>query len=515
MRIHPYRTGDNRIDGATLVLIDIDESRQAREQLKAARDYAVAIVETVQDPLLILDAELRIVTASRSFYEAFRVAPHETEGQLVHELGSRQWSIPRLRTLLENILPGGSSLTDFEVEHDFPRIGHRTMLLNARRLHVDESSKGLILLSMKDITERKQLEEQLHQRVLEVTDASAAKDRFLASLSHELRTPLTPVLMTASALAERLDLTRIARGKLVLDLRPMDLCHLVDETLRICQGDLQDKQLHLRVERRSSNCFVMADGPRIQQVFWNLLRNAIKFTPPGGDICVEWHNDDRGWLIVSVSDTGVGIEPQLLPRLFQAFEQGSRETTRQYGGLGLGLAISKAIADLHGGNLRAESLGKGRGSTFTFEIPTSSEAEKFLKAQENSPALEAPPDEAPASQRILVVEDHDDTGRLMCQLLESVGHKVERASDIGAARQMAADQTFDLLISDLSLPDGSGLELMRYLKQKYGLKGIAVTGYGMEQDRLRTQAAGFAEHLVKPISFDQLRSAIARAADGS
>ncbi|MGE5611709.1 MAG: CheR family methyltransferase, partial [Bacillota bacterium] len=542
MRQHPYRTADNRIDGATLVLIDIDESRRAQEQVKASRDYAMAIVDTVQDPLLILSSDLRVVTASRSFYETFRVAPQESEGQFVYELGNGQWSGPRLRALLEDILPGGSELTDIEVEHDFPRIGRRTMLLNARRLSAEPKQTGMILLSFKDITDRKHLEEQLRKHVTEVTDANAAKDHFLAALSHELRTPLTPVLMTASALEGRkdlpadvleeiaimrrnigleakliddlLDLTRIARGKLELDLHPQNICKLLEETLRICEADIAGKELHLRLDRKSTHCGMMADGPRLQQVFWNLIRNAIKFTPADGHIAVQTRNDDRGRLIIEIADTGMGIEPELLPRLFNAFEQGGQGTTRRFGGLGLGLAIAKAITEMHGGSLRAESLGKGRGATFTIELPTDAEAEKLLAEAVAPP----PPPEVPAaamqSLRILVVEDHADTARLMSRLLESLGHAVKTAGDIRTAKALAADQAFHVVISDLGLPDGSGLDLMRQLKQEHGVKGIALTGYGMEADRERTRAAGFVEHLVKPINFEQLQAAIARVANG-
>lgn len=373
LRIHPYRTLDNRIDGVTLVLFDIDSIRKAQQAVQASRDYAMAIVQTVQNPLLILDQDLRVRTASREYCETFRVTSQEVEGQLFYEMSGGQWDDVRLRSVLSSVLPSGVSVEEFEIERDFPRIGRRTLVISARRLLSEEGQTPLILLMLKDITDRKQLEARLQERMGEVIEANAAKDQFLAALSHELRTPLTPVLLTATSLEKRrdlpadvrdqlaalrrnigletrliddlLDLTRIARGKLKLDLRPCDACEFLKQTLQMYEGDIKAKQLHITLDLKAEHCSIMADGPRFQQVFWNLLNNAVKFTPPSGHIAIRAFNTERGRLVVEVADTGIGIGPDVLPRLFHAFEQGRSKVTRRYGGLGLGLAIAKAITE--------------------------------------------------------------------------------------------------------------------------------------------------------------------------
>lgn len=543
LRIHPYRTLDNRIDGVTLVLFDIDSIRKAQQAVQASRDYAMAIVQTVQNPLLILDQDLRVRTASREYCETFRVTSQEVEGQLFYEMSGGQWDDVRLRSVLSSVLPSGVSVEEFEIERDFPRIGRRTLVISARRLLSEEGQTPLILLMLKDITDRKQLEARLQERMGEVIEANAAKDQFLAALSHELRTPLTPVLLTATSLEKRrdlpadvrdqlaalrrnigletrliddlLDLTRIARGKLKLDLRPCDACEFLKQTLQMYEGDIKAKQLHITLDLKAEHCSIMADGPRFQQVFWNLLNNAVKFTPPSGHIAIRAFNTERGRLVVEVADTGIGIGPDVLPRLFHAFEQGRSKVTRRYGGLGLGLAIAKAITELHHGSLRAESLGANRGATFTIELPVSIEAEKRLtKACE--PASVAPASSVSVPPlSILLVEDHHDTRDLMETILSGLGHEVKTAGSVAAGKELAAEYSFDLVISDLGLPDGSGLDLMQHLRREHGLKGIALTGYGMEEDLARTREAGFAKHLVKPIDFEQLETAISRVASAT
>lgn len=544
MRAHPYRTADHRIDGVTLVLFDIDAIRKAQQAVQASRDYAMAIVQTVQNPLLILDASLRVRTASREFCETFRVAGQEVEGQLFYEMCGGQWDDVKLRAMLTGILPSGASVEESEIERDFPRIGRRILVISARRLLAEEGQTPLILLMLKDITDRKQLEARLQERMGEVIEANAAKDQFLAALSHELRTPLTPVLLTASSLEKRhdlpadvreelamlrrnvsmearliddlLDLTRIARGKLRLDLRPHDACELLKQTMQICETGIKAKQLHVALDLKAEHCGIMADGPRFQQVFWNLLNNAVKFTPAKGHIAIRAYNNDQGRLIIQFADTGIGIEPDILPRLFHAFEQGRSNITRRFGGLGLGLAIAKAITELHHGNIQVESLGTNRGATFTIEVPVSSEAEKALAntlEPTSSPSSKHAAATSPLS--ILLVEDHKDTSDLMAIILTNLGHKVKTSANVATAKHLATENQFDLVISDLGLPDGSGVDLMWHLHHEYGLKGIALTGYGMEEDLTRTREAGFAAHLVKPINFEQLEAAIPRVANAS
>ena len=364
--------------------------------------------------------------------------------------------------------------------------------------------------------------------------ASKAKDHFLAALSHELRTPLTPVLLRVAALArspdlpeplradlrmiqrnveleaklidDLLDLTRVSRGKLSLYLEAVDVHALLEHTIAICSEGMEVRTLAIGFEPGAAERHVRADAARLQQVFWNLLKNAVKFTPAGGRIRVVTRNPGPERIEVAVIDPGIGIAPEDLPRLFNAFEQGNPAITRAFGGLGLGLAICKALVDQHGGTLAGLSPGRGRGATFTVSLATVPAPEAARPA-----GAAAKPADSPAL-RLLLVEDNAPTLVVMADLLELAGHNVKPAATVRAALELAAHHTFDLVVSDLGLPDGSGFNLMRELRERYGLQGIAVSGFGMEEDLRRSHEAGFREHLVKPVDIDKLKAAIARAA---
>jgi PAS domain S-box-containing protein len=364
--------------------------------------------------------------------------------------------------------------------------------------------------------------------------ASRAKDHFLAALSHELRTPLTPVLLKAAMLRESpdvpsalhadlrmiqrnveleakliddlLDLTRITRGKLSLHCEVTDVHLLLDHVVKICVNEATAKRLRIDLSPEAALHHVWADEARLQQVFWNLLKNAVKFTPSDGRIEIRTANEGAGTIRIDVIDRGIGIEPETLPRLFNAFEQGDSSITRTFGGLGLGLAISKALVDQHGGTLSGVSAGRGKGATFTVTL-------HIVPAPPPEERDRVPPVPREArSLRLLLVEDHEPTLQVMTGLLEAAGHTVKAARDLASARRLAAEGELDLLVSDLGLPDGSGLDLMRELRERDGLRGIAVSGYGMEEDLRRSREAGFAEHLIKPINPDTLKAAIVRAA---
>jgi hypothetical protein len=364
--------------------------------------------------------------------------------------------------------------------------------------------------------------------------ASKAKDHFLAALSHELRTPLTPVLLRVAALArspelpeplradlrmiqrnveleaklidDLLDLTRVSRGKLTLHLETVDVHALLEHVIAICSEGVEVRALGIGLEPGATERHVQADAARMQQVFWNLIKNAVKFTPEGGRIEVATRNSRPGRIEITVTDPGIGIAPEDLPRLFNAFEQGSPAITRAFGGLGLGLAICKALVDQHGGTLTGLSPGRGMGATFTVSLDTAPAPEAAHPVGSADRPAESP------ALRLLIVEDNEPTLQVMTDLLELAGHDVKPAPDMRTARQLAAHHTFDLVVSDLGLPDGSGFELMRELRERYGLEGIAVSGFGMEEDLRRSREAGFREHLVKPVDVDKLKAAIARAA---
>ena len=379
--------------------------------------------------------------------------------------------------------------------------------------------------------------------------ANRAKDQFLAVLSHELRTPLTAVLMSASALEQDqqiparsrelmsiikrnvdlearliddlLDITRITRGKLELRKEVVDLHQQIHEAVDTCCGsEIQQKNISVSIHTDAARHHVFGDPARLQQVLWNLIKNAVKFTPERGRIEIKTsnvssgstpptagntqHSPDR--IIIEVKDTGIGIEPEALPKIFNAFEQAGRKITREFGGLGLGLAICRALVEMHGGAIRAQSAGHNQGATFIVELPLASVA-----SQRNGNGQPSAPTQVPdRGVCILLVEDHTDTARAMTTLLHRRGYDVRRAASMAEALKAADTTDFDVLVSDIGLPDGSGLELMRQLLTRRPVKGIALSGFGMEEDVNKSRQAGFSEHLTKPIDFKQLEAAIAR-----
>ncbi len=350
-------------------------------------------------------------------------------------------------------------------------------------------------------------------------------------LSHELRTPLTPVFLTISLMeshpelptelrdelatirrnvelesrliGDLLDLTRIAQGKLQLDVVETDVHLLVRAAVDICQ---REDSARLTVDLRACQHHVKGDPTRLQQIFWNLINNAQKFTDPHGTITVRSSDTPEGFLRIEVSDSGEGIAPDVLPKLFTAFEQGDIRTIRQQAGLGLGLAISRRLVEAHGGSITAQSDGKGHGSTFLVELPTTVPPHQVTAASAPPATAETPN----APLEVLLVEDHVPTLRVLAKLLGRLGHRVTTASSLASAAALCRQKRFDLLLSDLGLPDGSGLDLMRLVADDYQGRSIALTGFGMEADVRASQDAGFARHITKPVDLDTLNEAIRR-----
>jgi CheY-like chemotaxis protein len=233
----------------------------------------------------------------------------------------------------------------------------------------------------------------------------------------------------------------------------------------------------------------------LQQIFWNLINNAVKFTPENGQIHISTSNDSDEQLHVEIADTGLGIEPESLPKIFDAFEQGTRT---RLGGLGLGLAISKTLVEAHKGSITAQSAGRNQGTKFSLSFPTCPKPDRDAVPMVRRQSSER------QSMRILLVEDHEDTNKSLTKLLRRRGYEVHSAASVHSALDLAAREEFDVLISDLGLPDGSGIDVMQKLSPDRSLFGIALTGFGMEEDILKSREAGFRHHLVKPIDLTKL-----------
>ncbi len=391
-----------------------------------------------------------------------------------------------------------------------------------------------------DITARKKREEEMRQAKEQAERASHAKDEFLAALSHELRTPLTPVLLGAAELCDDnrlppdardqlamikrnielearliddlLDLTRITHGKLAMRMGICDVHSLLALAVEMVRGEARAKRLTIEVNLEAAGTNVIGDPARLQQVFWNLLKNAVKFTPEAGQIAVRSRSAD-GQLMVEIADTGVGIAPEAIEIIFLPFEQAAEvRKDRRFGGLGLGLSISKAILDEHGAKITVDSGGVGHGASFRVALPvTTAPLPKLAKdgALECSEGTAGPGiGVAEVALRVLLVEDHEATIQALRRLLTRAGHQVTSAMTVAGARQAAENGKFDIVISDLGLPDGTGFQLMEELRNTYSLRGIALSGYGMDEDLRRSRDAGFAAHLIKPIDFEVLRQVV-------
>jgi PAS domain S-box-containing protein len=535
---------DNRNVGRVWSFRDITERKRAERELRDQSEWFKVTLGSIGDGVITVDKDCRI-TFVNSIAEKLTGwdasdAIGRTVGEvlrIVKEATQEEAPNPIDRALAEGIVVSLSN--------------HTTLIrCDGSRIPIEDSaapiknSAGEIIgavMVFHDVSERRQKEIALEQ-------ASQAKDLFLAALSHELRTPLTPVLAILSSLRQDsglpaelaedletvkrnvelearliddlLDLTRITRGKLELNYERVRVGELIEDAINTCLLDLRAKHLSLIRELEDARQTLIADGARIIQILWNLLKNSIKFTQEGGVITVRSHIIARGdgeQMVIEVQDTGIGIEPAHLDRVFQAFEQGDRKITRQFGGLGLGLAISRAIATSHGGTLTASSKGVGSGSTFTLTLPFERTAESVVPqpVSQISSRVRAASSESITQRplRILLVEDHVDTAAVLARLLGRMGHEVVHAPDVGAALRMAEKEMrsagIDLVMSDLGLPDGSGLDLMRELAAKYSLRGIALSGFGMDSDLEQSTAAGFARHLIKPLDITVIRSTIA------
>lgn len=386
------------------------------------------------------------------------------------------------------------------------------------------------------------LDRTLRER--EVVAASRAKDDFLAALSHELRTPLNPVLLMASdsalnqeyppsareafrtieknALLEArliddlLDLTRIEHGKLALELQRLDVHAVLQDALANVRADTSERELTIEVSLDAEATVIMGDAGRLQQVFWNVLKNAVKFTPRGGRITVRSRTGPAlDEIALEISDSGIGMEPHEVSRVFGAFAQGDHADQgrgHRFGGLGLGLAISRKLVELHAGKIAAASGGRGQGSTFTIALPLLRVKDLAGSSRGERPPRQSPEATAAArpAGRILLVEDHEPTRAPLTRLLVRRGYDVVAVGTAAAALAAADERRFDVVLSDIGLPDSDGFTLMRTLRERHAVCGIALTGYGMDQDVARSNEAGFVDHLTKPISVTTLDRALTK-----
>jgi PAS domain S-box-containing protein len=758
----------------------LETQQRARAEAKDALEYVQDIIGTLREPFLIMDESLRVLDANESFYERFQAAREETVGRMIYELGNGQWNIPQLREALDLVMTQSQRLTDFEVTHDFPTIGRRVMLLNARRIRRDhlpeprdrillaiedvterrqaeermaaseqryrrlfetardgiliidfntgeiveanpfmetllgysreelvghdlwqtdlfqdnataqqrfqelqregyirhedlplvardgqvveveiignvyiEGSERLIQYNIRDITERKQVEAELRRNeerlrkivasnavgvlffdevtgrlldandtflgitgysrseveageldwwkltppeyleeslqqlerlaltgsigpyekeyfcqdgsrkwmlfsgaslgdgtmvefCIDVTDRKQAeealrdadrrKDEFLAMLSHELRNPLSPITNAVRLLhlgqddteiqqealsvldrqvgaltrlvEELLDVSRVTTGRIHLHTEDLDLNALVQSVADSFRPQMEERRHEFSVSLTGAPLWVHGDATRLEQVVVNLLSNAAKYTPEGGQVWLTVE-EEGGEALIRVRDSGMGIDPALLAHVFELFSQGARELGRTQSGLGVGLALVKSLVEMHGGTVMAQSEGPGQGSEFIVRLPT-------VEAGAAQPALEdwAGPGARPL--RVLLVDDVADTRKIFGRLLEILGNQVCTADDGPSALEAALAFPPDVVLLDIGLPGMDGYEVAKRMRQEPALQNVvlvAVTGYGQESDRQRSEEAGLDHHLVKPPDIGALQQLFAAIVD--
>jgi PAS domain S-box-containing protein len=508
------------------------ERKNAEELMKQSEALYRTMAETASDTFLTIDENFAILFVNRAAERTFGYHASELVGQKLNRLMSARVDadLSGLRVRLEGGYDSSRSQS-WELEGHCKDGGRLPLEVSFGSFKAN--GRHLFTAIARDVSERKRAAEALQREKAAAEQANQVKDNFLAMLSHELRTPLTPVICAINDLEQALplspearasvaivrrnvehearliddllDLTRVVRGKLNLRCEVLDAHGCIMDALDACQQDIARKEIKIQTALEAPRHHVHADRTKLHQIVWNLVKNAAKFSDVGGIVSLTTENDEDGQLVLKVIDHGIGIEPDLLHRIFIPFEQGGTSMHRRFGGLGLGLAVSKAIAEAHGGSLAAASDGANRGATLTLKLALAElRDEPPLAVQEEPPATigHIPP------VRVLLVEDHEDTRCALERFLRRRHYEVTSANTVEAALKFAEEFEFDVVVSDIGLPDRSGLELIRTLKARRPIKGIAISGFGMEGDFEKSRAAGFSEHLLKPINPVALDAAI-------
>jgi two-component system CheB/CheR fusion protein len=533
LQVRPYRTTENKIDGAVISLIDIDS-------LKRSRDDANSIIESQPVPILVVDGHYRVKLANDIFYQKFHVSKIETEGMKVTDLGSGQWKIPQLQKLLELTLVNDETFEHFQVEYDFPNIGKKIMFLSSRRFHLAGSGETAALLVIEDVTEQMQMQKDRLDFFLKEQKANRIKDEFLAILSHELRTPLTTILAWSQMLlkgtldAEKtkraievveqsakaqgqliddlLDISRIQAGKLHLSIQEIDPAKVLSNAIESTRILANKKSIQVESLVDPSLTSIFADPIRLQQILWNLITNSIKFSSTGGKIWVAIEKtivDKDDWVRIQVKDNGKGMKSEFLPQLFERFTQVDSSSTRAYGGLGLGLAIVKKLVQMHGGSVQAESPGDDQGSTFTVLIPAKKMiSDRIISNQSESYEVD---ERCLEGVKILVVEDDPNSREVFTIMLLSFGAIVKSAGSASEGLELFNDFRPDVLVSDIAMPGEDGYSFMTKIRaQNSKIPAIALTAHATQKDVELALKAGYNAHLAKPVGANKLAFSVSR-----
>lgn len=565
LQIRPYQTTDNKIDGVVIALIDIEELKQREKISREAMEYALSITDTVLFPLVILDRNYQIKSLNKAFSKHF-LAKNLLGKNLFTALNITEKDQQALRDRLSQTINTNTAFTDFEIECEFPGLGRLNILLSGRKMMSMGITDEAILLSLVDVTEQRRIEKELQLWLTreqearnDAEKANRAKDIFLATLSHELRTPLSSILTWAylirtgkvdfenakkgAAVIEQsaktqsqliddlLDISRIIAGKLELNLKEVYLCTVIQTAIESVRPMAERKSIQIEALLTPETGIVHGDAVRLQQIIWNLLTNAIKFSPKGSPIEVrlEFREDPTlNFAEIKVIDHGTGINPEFLPHVFSRFSQADSASTRVHGGLGLGLSIVQNLVELHGGTVRAENAKDGTGAVFTVTLPLVSLIKPKPSQDDNSIHLQAPPlqktepnnienKEHPNLEglRILFVDDDESTRDAISLYLKTLGAEVKSADSAKAALNILHQFVPHILVSDIAMPNEDGYSLIgkiRELSPEQGgdLPAIALTAFASAEDAKHALAAGFQAHIAKPVEDSELANALLR-----
>jgi two-component system, chemotaxis family, CheB/CheR fusion protein len=535
-------TSKEEIESANEELTTTNQELQTRNDLlNEAYDYSEAVFATIHDPMIVLDRNLRVKSANQTFYKMFNVNEEETEGVLLYDLGNKQWNIPRLRELLEEILPRDSHFHDFEITHTFPIIGKKTMLLNARRIIQKMNHEELILLAISDVTEKKLFEKVLIEAKEFAENATKSKQQFLSNMSHEIRTPLNSILGFTNVLLKTeldpeqkefvqaikksgkslnllindiLDLAKVDAGRMTFEKQPFEIRKSINSVLHSFNLKIKEKNLEFVKEYDSKiPSMLLGDSVRLNQIVLNLISNAVKFTHKGKVILsVKLLNEDEKNMTIefTVTDSGIGIAANKKDSIFNLFEQAEPSTSNSYGGTGLGLAIVKNFIEAQGGSISLKSK-IGKGSTFSFMLPF---GKTNLTAEEEIEILK--PDSEITKLRVLVAEDIALNQLLIKIILNDFGFEHEIVSNGKIAIEKLQSNTYDIILMDLQMPVMNGFETTEYIRKtiKSQIPIIALTADVTTADVSKCKEFGMDDYISKPINENLLYNKIVALVKG-
>ena len=521
-RVLPYRTQDNRIEGVVITFADISEMKAAEREIQAARTYSDSIIDTIRQPLVVLDDRLCVVSANRSFYRTFAVESAAATGKPLGTVAGSRSGASGLRAFLEQVQAEPSHVEDYELEIELPTLGRRLLLLNARKLREGPLGERKILLAIDDITERRRAAEALGVAKREAEQANLGKSRFLAAASHDLRQPLQTLSFLQGILAKSVTDERVLRLVDRLDETVKAMSGMLDTLLDINQleagivrreitdfpvntvldelrGQFAHQERAARLELRvvPSSLGIRSDPRLLTQMIGNLVSNAVKYTEAGRILLGCRRRGDK--LRIEVWDTGVGIPAEQLSAIFEEFHQLDNPARERSKGVGLGLAIVQRLADLLGHDIDVRSR-PGKGSVFSIEVPVGADT-PAVRPQLDAPRVQT---EMGHSGTILVVEDEPVVREMLVLLLEGEGYRTVTATDGGTALELVARGPVrpDLVLADYNLPNGpNGLQVIASLEERLGhdIKAIILSG-DISTNTLREIAGAGRAYLGKPVT---------------